>query len=101
MNRWEIWLATVNYEDNPAISKHRPVLVVAPGKYYILSLKITSHAPRENARLEYALQKWKEAGLSKPSTVRISKRLKLNQSDFVHKIGRLHPTDILSIQNMI
>lgn len=99
--KWEIWLARVKFEDDLAQVKNRPVLVVAPGQQYILSLKITSHPPRANFSDEYAILKWAEAGLWKESTIRCSKRLNLVESDFIHKLGRLHPIDILNIQNIL
>ena len=99
--KWEIWLAKVKFEDDLSRIKNRPVLVVAPGQQYILSFKITSHQPRANYCDEYAIIKWSEAGLNKASTVRCSKRLNLIQTDFIHKIGRLHPVDILNIQNLL
>ena len=65
-----------------------------------MALKVTSHVPR-NEWGEYALQHWQAAGLNKPSTVRIGKRRRLQQSDMVHRIGKLHPLDILNIQRII
>lgn len=99
--KWEIWLACVKFEDNPSQIKNRPVLVVSPGQFCILSLKITGSAPRVNCPGEYSIVKWKESGLSKPSTIRTSKRLKLIPSDMVHKIGKLQAYDILALQNVL
>lgn len=100
-NKWEVWYAKVAYEDNPEEIKERPVLVMENGACYIFSFKITSHEPRLNFFGEYRLVKWREAGLHKPSTVRTSKRLRLIESDFVHKIGRLHPIDIIGVMNLL
>lgn len=99
--KWEIWLAKVKFEDDLKQVKNRPVLVVAPGVQYILSLKITSHEPRSEFAGEYAIIKWPEAGLRKESTIRCGKRLNLVESDFVHKLGRLHPVDIINVQNIL
>ena len=96
---WEVWFAAVRFEDSPQI-KNRPVVVTSSGAIYVMALKVTSHVPR-NERGEYALQHWQAAGLNKPSTVRIGKRLRLQQSDMVHRIGKLHPLDILNIQRII
>lgn len=98
---WEIWFADVKFEDNANLSKRRPVLVLSNNIVYILSLKITSKPPRDNYYGEYELVKWKEAGLDKPSTVRISKKLKLFERDFSFKIGRLAPIDILNIMKFL
>ena len=100
-NRWEVWYAKVAYEDDITKVKERPVLVMENRICYVLSLKITSHAPRANFSGEYSLVKWKEAGLHKQSTVRTSKRIRLIETDFIHKIGRLHPVDIIGIENIL
>ena len=100
-NKWEIWLAKVKFEDNPTQVKPRPVLVIDSKRCYIISIKITSHPPRTEYDGEYSIVKWSEAGLNKASTIRCSKRLKLFNSDFVHKLGWLHPIDIISIQKII
>lgn len=96
---WEVWFAAVRFEDSPQI-KNRPVVVTSSGAIYVMALKVTSHVSR-NEWGEYALQHWQAAGLNKPSTVRIGKRLRLQQSDMVHRIGKLHPLDILNIQRII
>ena len=96
---WEVWFAAVRFEDSPQI-KNQPVVVTSSGAIYVMALKVTSHVPR-NEWGEYALQHWQAAGLNKPSTVRIGKRLRLQQSDMVHRIGKLHPLDILNIQRII
>lgn len=98
---WEVWFANVRFEDQPHISKKRPVLVVDNRFVYILSLKISSQPPRDNCFGEYQLLKWQEAGLNKPSTVRISKKLKLVEKDFVHKIGRISTIDIINIRKYL
>ena len=100
-NKWEIWLANVKFDDDPSSVKRRPVLVLDRKIAYILSVKITSHAPRPNFNGEYALKFWKAAGLDKPSTVRLSKKLKLQDTDLVRKIGRLHAVDIIFIQKLL
>lgn len=45
--------------------------------------------------------KWKEAGLTKPSVVRLSKMLKMQESDFLKKIGDLEDTDIYGIATLV
>lgn len=96
---WEVWFAAVRFEDSPQ-TKNRPVVVTSSGNIYVIALKVTSHAPR-NEWGEYALQHWQTAGLQKPSTVRIGKRLSLQPCDMVHKIGKLHPLDIMNIQRIL
>lgn len=95
--QWEVWSAWVKYEEEPSDGKSRPVLVLDADGTNFLSLKITSKPPRSNCEGEYALEAWQEAGLRKPSTVRISKMLNLVQRDFGRKIGNLSPIDMRNI----
>lgn len=97
MTPWDVYIANVPFEDLPQ-SKPRPVVILADSVLVVDCLKMTSQPPR---RGEYALQKWREAGLLKPTTVRISKRLLLNHSALLKRIGALHPIDIFEIQKKI
>lgn len=99
--KWEIWLAKVKFEDDLSIVKDRPVLVIDKNTFLFISLKITSHAPRTNCDGEYEIIYWQQAGLRKQSTIRVSKHLDLIESDFIHKIGRLHPQDVLNVQTIL
>ena len=92
--KWDIWLAEVQFEDIPD-SKKRPVLILENLVLVIDCLKMTSKAPRPG---EYALKMWREAGLHKSTTVRISKRLELEPKAMLKRIGALHPVDILEVQ---
>lgn len=95
---WEVWWADVVFEDNLEKSKIRPVLIVDDKSCIAFSLKITSHAPRNNEVWgEYKLLRWKYAGLTKSSTVRISKFLRLPHDRLIGKIGELHMIDIANI----
>lgn len=100
-NKWEIWIAEVKFEDDLTKSKERPVLVVDKENEIYFSIKITSHAPREKYDGEYSIQKWEKAGLSKPSTLRTSKRLELIDSDFRRKLGKLSTVDIVEVKKII
>ncbi|MDY3982924.1 MAG: hypothetical protein SOY70_02835 [Veillonellaceae bacterium] len=42
---WEIWWVRVKFEDSEEC-KVRPVIVLEDAVAYIISLKVTSHAPR-------------------------------------------------------
>lgn len=97
---WELWYAKVKFEDNPDEVKERPVLIIDNSEAYILAFKVTSHEPRADS-LEYEIIKWVSAGLSKESTIRLSKKLELLPQDIIRKIGKLHPFDIAAIQNRI
>lgn len=97
MRKWEIYLAYVPFEDIPG-GKPRPVLVIDDNNVYpICCLKMTG-TPRSG---EYTLVRWQNAGLHKETTVRIQKRLMLNSSDFIKRIGILDPVDIVSIEAML
>lgn len=96
---WEVWFASVRFEDSPAV-KARPVVVTSSGAVYVCALKVTTHAPRDEWG-EYQLTQWQFAGLKYPSTVRVGKQLRLEPRDMIHRIGTLHPIDILGIQTII
>lgn len=93
MMKWDIYIADVPFEDLPE-TKLRPVVVLEDSVILIDCLKMTSQAPRPG---EYVLKMWKEAGLKKPTTVRISKRLLLKPDAIRKHVGSLHPIDILEI----
>lgn len=94
MQKWEVWLAKVAFEDNPSEAKERPVLVIDKKEAYIISFKMTSQKPREKYFGEYPIQFFHEAGLIKPTVIRLSKKLALLEDEFIRKLGRLHPYDI-------
>lgn len=100
MNNWEIWWANVKFEDCEQV-KCRPVLVVDQRISYILSFKITSHSARKRYFGEYEIVQWQAAGLEKPSVVRLSKRLELQESDFVGRMGSLSDSDIMAIRSLL
>ena len=97
MKRWEVFLARVPFEDLPE-EKVRPVLILAEGDEFVECIKMTSKPPR---RGEYALRFWGESGLKKPTTVRVSKVLRLKRASLIKRIGRLSVADILKIQRLL
>lgn len=97
MTKWDIYLANVPYEDLPQ-SKLRPVIVLDHTVAIVDCLKMTGQAPRPG---EYVLKKWQEAGLRKPTTVRLSKRLSLVPTAFIKRIGSLHPVDIIEVSRRL
>ena len=97
---WDVWLANVAFEDKPLEYKARPVVILSTGEVFILSLKVTTHAPRSGWG-EYALIKLQAAGLTKPSTVRISKLVRIAPADMIKKLGKLHTLDIMNIQQIL
>ena len=92
---WELWYAKVKFEETDGY-KDRPVLVTGTGEVLVLAVMITSTGQR-SVWGEYDIVFWKSAGLAHPSTVRCTRKLKLERHDFRRKIGDLHPTDILNI----
>ena len=76
MNKWDVCLAKVPFEDVKGL-KVRPVLVLEDRALMLDCLKMTGHAPRKG---EYVLKDWRLAGLHKETTVRIRKCLTLKSS---------------------
>ena len=99
--RWDVWIATVRYEDIPQISKIRPVVILDSNAIFTLSLKGTSHESREGYPGEYRLKYWKEAGLEKETVIRCSQPIQLHERDFKRRIGTLHPADIFNIKMIL
>ena len=100
--KWEIWLATVYFEDNPTQAKERPVIVIdITASYIYVAIKVTGTAPRLKYAKEYAIRNWAYAGLRKASTARCSKILRIPRSEMIHYIGTLHPVDIMEIQKIL
>lgn len=94
MSKWDIYLANVPFEDLSQF-KIRPVLILDDTAVLVDCLKMTSHVPRRD---EYALKDWKGAGLKKPTTIRMSKRLRLTSKQLIKKLGVLQPIDILEVK---
>ena len=91
--QWEIWDALVRFEDSPEI-KQRPVLIYNNIGYVLISYKITGTNRGDN-ECELRIRNWEEAGLDKPSSVRIEKMLRLRPDDLLGKRGKLSDEDIL------
>lgn len=79
MERYEIWQAKVKFEETDEV-KARPVLIIA--------YKMTG-TDRGDDQEEYRIRYWKEAGLSKPTSIRLRKVLKLRKDDLLYRIGEL------------
>lgn len=101
MNKWDIWYANVYFEDDCSQNKNRPVVIISVEPFCCISLKITSHSRRNNCNGEYEIIEWSCAGLNRPSVIRASQKYELAPSDFLHPIGRLHPTDIKNLNNIL
>ena len=99
-NKWEIWLVSMPFEDVQE-AKPRPALVLDPEGGLILVGKMTSHAPRTEFPMEYALEEWQGAGLSVPTTLRLSQRVRLGQDRFLKKMGIMQKKDMVTVSMML
>lgn len=97
MNRFELYWADVLYDGTTHTIKRRPVLILKDLGSSAICLKVTSHPPRATYNYEFSIQDWKQAGLTKPSTVRGTKRTQLKKSEIYSYIGKLSSRDILKL----
>lgn len=86
MERYEIWRARVRFEESDEV-KERPVLIWNQ-QAFLIAYKMTG-TNRGDGQEEYRIRYWREAGLSKPTSIRLRKVLKLTEDDMVEKIGEL------------
>ncbi len=106
MEYFEVLKAPVEYIDKPGVFKNRPVLRINETPFSkvaldskITTIKITSKPKRAGKYVEYEIIKWKEAGLSRPSTVRLSTIFSvIAKKDIYSKIGDLSREDALNIR---
>lgn len=98
MNRWDVYWADVPFEEDPSQIKRRPVVIARDNTLYVLTLRVTSQAPRPNDSYDVVLQHWQYANLTQPSVVRVKKIAQLRPQSIFDRIGRLHPADIIEIQ---
>ena len=90
---WEIWHARFNFDDHGY--KFRPVLVLACSPDGLLAAMITGASNKLSLPLATPIDDWQEAGLSKPSLVRVD-RIALLPPTYLGtagRIGRLSPRD--------
>lgn len=99
MNRWDVWLANVPFEDIPSAKKLRPVLVMDDAVIVLSVFKMTTHPPRDE--LDYQLINYAAAGLPKQTVVRLSKLIILDSVDMIRQLGRLSLQDIQAIRKAI
>ena len=102
MKRWDIYWADVPYEEDPSISKKRPVIIAKDNSpIYVLTFKVTSKEAREYDPGDYPLIYWKESGLREPSVVRIRKISQLSPDKFGDYIGCVHAADAFQMQQIM
>jgi mRNA interferase MazF len=86
----EIWLAEIPYT-NASASKIRPVLILWNDSADVVVAAVTSATPRSTT--DVILEKWSEAGLRVPSTVRLSRLDCLEQSLLRRRLGIISRID--------
>lgn len=90
------------YEDNPAIAKPRPAIVIAvdPHKGRVTLVKVTSHGPRKECHGEVTLLNWAADGLDHKSTARCSKQIELDTSTVAGSplVGTLAEADLKAVR---
>jgi hypothetical protein len=93
---WEIWPAHVVFDDAATVKK-RPVLIVPMDSMKCVQIKMTGTPPRD--QFEHLIVFWKEAGLSKATTIRTSKISRIQPNNLIRKIGDLLVPDIVEFKN--
>lgn len=106
MKTYDVYIGKVPYEQDEEIPlpryKARPVVIIDESVGYIISVApITSHEARKWDSGDYQIQDWREAGLDKPSAVRLDKAMDLSYLNIGRKIGRLTPRDIKNIDILL
>lgn len=105
LERGEIYSCKVYFE-NPDRKgtftyKKRPVLILENKSYLIETAEITSHSVRKWDTGDYRIRDWKEAGLKKPSTVRLTLRVGISPHMLDKKIGELSVRDEEEVEKIL
>lgn len=93
MRNFDIYTIKFKYEDSDDY-KIRPALIL--NNKIILLSKITSNN-KVRDKYCYRILDYKEAGLEKPSTVRLNKTAKASKSDLLKYVGHLSKRDELNV----
>lgn len=83
------------------MSKSRPVVIVEDEAYLVEVYEVTSHEARDWDRGDYKIVDWREAGLNKPSVLRLSHTTKLARALIERKIGSFTARDAQGIANKL
>lgn len=95
IEKWEIWWAEVIFDDSTE-SKIRPVLILnGENAFYIETAKITTHEPRDI--FDYQIIDLDNCGLKKKSTIRLNKKIIIENEKLISKCGKLSKHDIVQI----
>lgn len=79
-------------------AKARPVLVLKDLGTDCLVCRITS--VHHDGFLDLPVAHWREAGLEKPSTIRLSRLVTVERSLLKHRIGKLTAGDLAGVQTL-
>jgi len=101
ITKYSLYYAKVKYEDDSNQFKVRPVIVIENKGHSVLCYKVTGTRPRENQKGEYEIKDWRQAGLSKPSTIRATKSISYQPNILVKYIGKLTYKDIKSFEEQL
>lgn len=99
LERFDVCIVRLAFEDKPEISKPRPVICyeISDDQVSFISVKVTSHEARDGFPGEVQLLDWQQEGLRKPSVARCSKATLLELRDVRAIIGHLTQRDIESV----
>lgn len=92
----EVWWADFPYEDISG-SKVRPVVIVGANHdtYHCVTLMVTSQNPSDDKI--YEIEHWNQAGLKKPSYIRLMNKHTFHFSELINRIGCLHNNDQINL----
>ncbi|HLM01138.1 MAG TPA: type II toxin-antitoxin system PemK/MazF family toxin [Pyrinomonadaceae bacterium] len=101
--KWEIILVPFPFTDLSSV-KRRPAIIVSPDSYNagndVVIAFVTSQLNVSPRTGDYQIQKWREAGLPKPSMVRM-KFATVTENIIVKTIGRLEIEDRTELEKII
>lgn len=101
-NTGEVWYCDLPKEEKPEeIMRDRPCIIVDQNDEEFVVIKVTKHSPRKNDKYDTVIEKWRECGLSRPSTARISKIANLNRSQLKNCKGKLEVIDEINISKKL
>lgn len=93
--KWDIVLVNFPFSDLSS-AKKRPSLIISPDAYNkyddVIIAYVTGNIPTELRHLDHLIEKWAEAGLVKPSIIRM-KFATITKSIIHKKLGVLSITD--------
>lgn len=99
----DIWWVNYPLEENDTETKKRPAIVIREEQhgYEVLVVKVTSelrHLGNDKYKVDFLIEKWSEANLTKESLARVSKFARVNECFFEGYIGRLAEEDLNTLK---